>query len=100
MTNKSATASMPADMSVPAGPAGPRRKALHRLISERGFVAVAEIAREIGVSDMTVRRDLDARMAAAFLLDSWEGAVLRSKVDRNASALEAFEKVAFTALLS
>jgi TetR/AcrR family transcriptional repressor of nem operon len=48
----------------------------------------------------SVRRDLDARMAAAFLLNSWEGAVLRSKVDRNASALEAFEKVAFAALVS
>jgi DeoR/GlpR family transcriptional regulator of sugar metabolism len=76
MTNKSATASMPADMSVPAGPAGPRRKALHRLISERGFVAVAEIAREIGVSDMTVRRDLDALARDGLAQRSHGGAVL------------------------
>jgi len=46
----------------------------------------------------SLRRDLDARTVAAFLLNSWEGAVMRSKVDRNASALEAFEKVAFAAL--
>jgi len=60
MTNRANTAVIPIDSSVPAGPAGPRRKSLHRLISERGFVAVAEVARAIGVSDMTVRRDLEA----------------------------------------
>jgi DeoR/GlpR family transcriptional regulator of sugar metabolism len=49
-----------AEPSVPAAPAGARRAALQRLIAERGFVSVADVAREIGISEMTVRRDLEA----------------------------------------
>jgi DeoR family glycerol-3-phosphate regulon repressor len=45
---------------VSAGPAQARRRALQQAIQERGFVSVSEIAREIGVSEMTVRRDLVA----------------------------------------
>ena len=49
-------------------------------------------------ADGSVRRDLDARTIASFLLNSWEGAVLRSKVDRGPEPLDAFEKVVFTTL--
>jgi TetR/AcrR family transcriptional repressor of nem operon len=49
-------------------------------------------------ADGSVRRDLDAKTIASFLLNSWEGAVLRSKVDRGQEPLDAFEKVVFTAL--
>jgi TetR/AcrR family transcriptional repressor of nem operon len=49
-------------------------------------------------ADGSMRRDLDARTIASFLLNSWEGAVLRSKVDWGPEPLEAFEKVVFTAL--
>ena len=76
MTNRANTAIVPADSSVPAGPAGPRRKSLHRRISERGFVVVAEIAREIGVSDMTVRRDLEALARDGLVQRTHGGAVL------------------------
>ena len=76
MTNKANTAVMPADSSVPAGPAAPRRKSLHRRISERGFVAIAEIAREIGVSNMTVRRDLQALERDGLVQRTHGGAVL------------------------
>lgn len=39
--------------------AGRRRlELLGRMVSERGFVAVTAVAKELGVSDMTVRRDL------------------------------------------
>jgi len=76
MTNRANTATVPADSSVPAGPAGPRRKSLHRRISERGFVIVAEIAREIGVSDMTVRRDLEALARDGLVQRTHGGAVL------------------------
>jgi len=58
-TTKGAFGSGTAD-NIPATPAGARRLALHRLIGERGFVGVANIAREIGISDMTIRRDLEA----------------------------------------
>ncbi len=76
MTNRANAAIVPADSSVPAGPAGPRRKSLHRRISERGFVVVAEIAREIGVSDMTVRRDLEALARDGLVQRTHGGAVL------------------------
>ena len=49
-------------------------------------------------ADGSMRRDLDARTIASFLLNSWEGAVLRSKVDRGPEPLEAFEKIVFIAL--
>ncbi len=44
-------------------------------------------------ADGSVRRDLDPRDAAAFLLNAWEGAMLRSKADRNSDALSAFDRV-------
>lgn len=49
-------------------------------------------------ADGSLRPDLDAKTIASFLLNSWEGAVLRSKVDRGWGPLEAFEEVVFTAL--
>jgi len=49
-------------------------------------------------ADGSLRRDVDAKSMAAFMLNSWEGAVLRSKVDRNDAALVAFEKIVFGSL--
>jgi DeoR family glycerol-3-phosphate regulon repressor len=63
------------DLVVPAAPAGARRVALHRLIAERGFVSVADVAREIGISDMTVRRDLEALERDGLVQRSHGGAV-------------------------
>jgi len=62
--------------TIPAAPAGARRQALHRLIGERGFVGVANIAREIGISDMTIRRDLEALEREGLIQRSHGGAVL------------------------
>jgi TetR/AcrR family transcriptional regulator, transcriptional repressor for nem operon len=50
-------------------------------------------------ADGSVRRDLDPASLAVFLLNSWEGALLRAKVDRNDSAFEIFRR-ATSALLS
>lgn len=63
------------DLVVPAAPAGARRVALHRLIAERGFVSVADVAREIGISDMTVRRDLEVLERDGLVQRSHGGAV-------------------------
>lgn len=41
-----------------------------------------------------------SKAIAAFLVNSWEGAVLRSKVEHNASALEQFNLVVFKSLFS
>jgi TetR/AcrR family transcriptional regulator, transcriptional repressor for nem operon len=49
-------------------------------------------------ADGSLRRDLDAKSMAAFMLNSWEGAVLRSKVDRSDAAFVAFEKILFGSL--
>jgi TetR/AcrR family transcriptional repressor of nem operon len=46
----------------------------------------------------SLRRDLDASATATFLLNAWEGALMRSKVDRNARSFAAFEDIVFTAL--
>ncbi len=47
-----------------------------------------------------VGRELPAATLAAFLLNAWEGAVLRSRVDRSAAPLDAFMKVAFNKILT
>ncbi len=49
-------------------------------------------------ADGSIRRDIDARTVSGFLLNSWEGAVMRSKVDRGAESFTAFEDVVFTVL--
>jgi TetR/AcrR family transcriptional repressor of nem operon len=73
------------------------------MVRERLAVVLAAWSRAIescvreAQADGAMRGDLDARTIAAFLLNSWEGAVMRSKVDRDATSLATFE-VAFTAL--
>lgn len=46
----------------------------------------------------SIRSDIAARSIAAFLLNAWEGAVIRAKVDKTVAAFEAFEAVVFTSL--
>jgi TetR/AcrR family transcriptional repressor of nem operon len=76
-----------------------------RMVRERLALILAAWTRAItscvqeAQADGSVRRDADAKIIAEFLLNSWEGAVLRSKVDKDAVALETFEKVTFDLLL-
>ncbi|MCA3566587.1 TetR/AcrR family transcriptional regulator [Bradyrhizobium sp.] len=51
-------------------------------------IAEAQAAREIA-------SDFDADELADFLLASWQGAMLRMKVERSAAALERFKTIAF-----
>jgi TetR/AcrR family transcriptional repressor of nem operon len=46
-----------------------------------------------------VGADIDAETLAAFLIDAFEGAVLRTKVDRDPTALMRFERIVFSKLL-
>lgn len=77
-----------------------------RPVRERLAVLLAAWSRAIETcvreaqADGSMRRDLEARTIATFLLNSWEGAMMRSKVDKDAAALLAFETVAFGALLT
>ena len=47
-----------------------------------------------------VRVDLPASAVASFLINSWEGAVLRAKVERDRSALVQFEQVVFAGVFT
>ncbi len=47
-----------------------------------------------------VSRDIPATMLAAFLLNAWEGAVLRSRVEKNSAPLDVFMSVAFNKILT
>jgi len=75
-----------------------------RAVRERLAVVLAAWSRAIescvreAQADGSMRRDLDARIVAAFLLNSFEGAIMRSKVDKDAASFAAFEEVVFTAL--
>jgi TetR/AcrR family transcriptional repressor of nem operon len=51
-------------------------------------------------ADGSVRRDLDPDETAAFLIDAFEGAVLRTKVDRNGAALGRFQSIVFSRILT
>ena len=46
-----------------------------------------------------IRGDLDADDIAAFVLASWEGAMMRMKVDRSPRPIEQFKRVLFGAVL-
>lgn len=83
MTKRNGTASMPlpAETVIPAAPAGARRAALHRLIVEQGFVAVADVARDVGISEMTVRRDLEALEREGLIERSHGGAMPASSAN-------------------
>ncbi len=58
--------------------------------------AVVQLAQAEGA----VASDMDASSLAGFLLNSWEGAVLRAKVDRNRAALDLFMDVVFRKIIS
>jgi TetR/AcrR family transcriptional regulator, transcriptional repressor for nem operon len=47
-----------------------------------------------------LRADLEPESIAAFLIDAFEGAVLRNQVDRDGSALKRFESIVFTVILT
>ncbi len=47
-----------------------------------------------------LRSSLDADTVAAFLIDAFEGAILRTKVDRDATALLRFETIVFSTILT
>lgn len=56
----------------------------------------ADVVR-VGQANGEIRRDLDADDAATFILSSWEGAMMRMKVDRSPRPIEQFKRVLFVA---
>ncbi|MBB2929007.1 TetR/AcrR family transcriptional regulator [Paraburkholderia silvatlantica] len=65
----------------------------------RSLTASFAEAIRAGQTSGEIRSDLDADDAATFLLASWEGAMMRMKVDRSPLPLEQFKRVIFTMLL-
>ncbi len=51
-----------------------------------------------GQEQGSIRKDLKAHDLAAFLIDSYEGAILRTRVNRNPRALKYFIKVVFSSI--
>ena len=45
-----------------------------------------------------IRKDLPAADLAAFLIDSYEGAILRTRLEKKPRALESFMKVVFSSI--
>lgn len=62
----------------------------------RALATVVREAQEAG----EVPRDLPAETLAGFIIDAWEGAVLRGKVERDPAAFERFERIVFSKILA
>src|SRR5258708_30719188 len=67
--------------------AEPRRKLLLELIAGRGFATLEELVRQVGVSESTVRRDLEALESTGSIKRTHGGAVTSAEV-RAMPALE------------
>jgi TetR/AcrR family transcriptional repressor of nem operon len=61
--------------------------------------AIEECVKE-AQSDGSMRSNIEAKAIAAFMLNSWEGAVMRAKVDRSNVPFDLFEKIVFTSFCS
>lgn len=62
----------------------------------RSLAQVIEEAQQAG----DLRDDSDPDLLAAFVIDAWEGAVLRSKVEQSRGPLDAFLAVVFSKVLA
>lgn len=61
--------------------------------------AIAQVIEEAQQAG-DVSRDMPAETLANFLLNAWEGAVMRSKVEKGPAALDAFLSVTFNKILT
>ena len=61
--------------------------------------AITQVIREAQKAG-DVSRDIPAETLANFLLNAWEGAVMRSKVEKDPAALDAFLSVTFNKILT
>jgi TetR/AcrR family transcriptional repressor of nem operon len=72
------------------------RESLRRVLSlweEQLSSALAE-----GQRRGSIRKDLAANELAAFLIDSYEGAILRTRLEKRPRALESFVKIVFSSI--
>ena len=72
------------------------RESLHRVLNLWGEQLSSALAE--GQRQGSIRRDLRADDLAAFLIDSYEGAILRTRLEKKPRALESFVKVVFSSI--
>ena len=72
------------------------RKGLRSVLGLWGEQISAAIA--AGQSQGSIRKDLKADDLATFLIDAYEGAILRTRVEQNPRVLKAFVKVVFSSI--
>jgi TetR/AcrR family transcriptional repressor of nem operon len=65
-----------------------------------GWVEALELCIQEGQRVGEIRADCDAAILASFLVNAWEGAVLRAKVVKNSAPFEEFNQVVFGKLLA
>jgi TetR/AcrR family transcriptional regulator, transcriptional repressor for nem operon len=77
-----------------------------KLVCERlaavfaGWTGAVETCIRQAQQEGDIRADCSPRVLAAFLINAWEGAVLRAKVDKNAVPFEEFDEIVFGKLLA
>jgi TetR/AcrR family transcriptional repressor of nem operon len=65
-----------------------------------GWVEALELCIQEGQSAGEICADFDAAALASFLINAWEGAILRAKVVKNSAPLEEFDQIVFGKLLA
>lgn len=73
------------------------RESLRRVLNVWGKQLSSAIAE--GQRQGSIRKDLDADELAAFLIDAYEGAILRTRLEEKANALKHFTKIVFASIL-
>jgi TetR/AcrR family transcriptional regulator, transcriptional repressor for nem operon len=65
-----------------------------------GWTEALESCIQEGQREGEIRADCDAAVLASFLINAWEGALLRAKVVKNSTPFEEFNQVVFGKLLA
>jgi TetR/AcrR family transcriptional repressor of nem operon len=65
-----------------------------------GWTEALETCIQEGQNLGEISGDYDAKLLASFLINAWEGAILRSKVVKNSAPLEEFNQIVFGKLLA
>src|SRR5262245_5059478 len=77
------------------------RSEMIRVRVSKGFSAwSASIAGVIAEAQAQISKDLPASTLAAFVVNGWEGALIRARVDKSKAPLEEFVKVTFAKTLA
>jgi TetR/AcrR family transcriptional repressor of nem operon len=77
-----------------------------RLVSDRleavfaGWTEAVEACIQDGKREGEIPTDCDATVLASFLINAWEGAILRAKVEKNGTPFEEFDQIVFGKLLA